>query len=119
MKRLAVLLFIAAASPEIHYFRYERPIQIPVQIPAQSAAQQSRQTCLALDPSLFAHAAPGLADLRLYRAGTETPFLIQMSPPAAASSEQTIAPSNLGARSNQTVFDAAMPSGSYGDLELR
>jgi len=119
VKRLAALLILtAAASPEIRYFRYERPIQNPVQTPSQGAPQQPRQTCLALDPSLFAHAAPGLADLRLYRAGTETPYLVQMSPPAAISSEQTIAPLNLGARGGQTVFDAAMPSGSYGDLLL-
>ena len=111
MKVLAALVLLAAASPEIRYFRYERPIQ--------NTPQQARQTCLALDPALFAHASPGLADLRLYRDSTETPYLIQMSAPSAPSSELNIEPLNLGERGGQTVFDAAMPSGSYSDLALK
>jgi hypothetical protein len=107
----ALLLLAAAASPEIRYFLYERPIQ--------NTPQPARQTCLVLDPGLFAHASPGLADLRLYRDGVETPFLIQMSAPAAPSSEQSIEPLNRGERGGQTVFDAAMPSGSYSDLALK
>ena len=112
MKIIAALILLAGAvSPEIRYFRYERPIQ--------NTPQQARQTCLAVDPELFAHAAPGLADLRLYRNGAETPYLVQMSAPSATSSEQTIEPLNLGERGGQTVFDAAMPSGSYSDLVLK
>ena len=42
-----------------------------------------------------------------------------MSAPSATSSEQTIQPLNLGERGGQTVFDAAMPGGSYSDLALK
>jgi hypothetical protein len=112
VKALAALILVAAAtSPEFRYFRYKRPIQ--------NTPQQARQTCLALDPELFAHAAPGLADLRLYRNGAETPYLMHVSAPSAPSSEQTIEAMNLGERGGQTVFDAAMPSGSYNDLALK
>ena len=112
MKFLATLFLLAvAASPEIRHFRYERAIQ--------NMPQPARQTCVALDPALFVHAAPGLADLRLYRDGAEIPYLIQMSAPSAPSSEQTIEALNLGQHSGQTVFDAAMPGGSYSDLALK
>ena len=112
MKVLAALILLAAAvSPEVRYFQYERPVQ--------NIPQPARQTCVALDPALFAHASPGLADLRLYRDGKETPYLVQMSAPAATSSEETIEPLNLGERGSHTVFDAAMPTGSYSDLALK
>ena len=118
MSRLAVtslaalLLFFAAAvpSPEIRYFRYLRPVQ--------NTPPQPGQTCLIVDAGLFTHSAPGLADLRLYRDRTETPYLIQTSAPLFAS-EQTIPLLNLGVREGQTVFDAAMPAGSFSDLQLR
>ncbi len=112
MKIITALIFLASAvSPEIRYFRYERPIQ--------NTPQQAGQACFAVDPELFAHAAPGLADLRLYRNGAETPYLVQMSAPSATTSERTIEPLNLGERGGQTVFDAAMPGGSYSDLVLK
>jgi Protein of unknown function (DUF3999) len=108
---LALLLFAAITpAPEIRYFRYHRPVE---NIPAQP-----KQTCLVIDPALFAHSAPNLADLRLYRDRDEVPFLIQTSAPIVIS-EQPIAPLNLGIRSGQTVFDAAMPDGSYSDLHLK
>jgi len=74
MRLRAGLLLIAmeAASPEMMYFRYERPIQ--------GLPQSSGQSCLVLDAGIFAHAAPQLADLRLYRAETETPFVIRARP---------------------------------------
>jgi Protein of unknown function (DUF3999) len=111
LKLYAVLLLfvLAPPSPELRYFRYERPIE--------SLPQDPGQTCLVLEPAIFAHAAPGLSDLRLYRGSTETPYVIQMAAPVAASMLQ-IAPLNLGRRAGQTVFDLAMPAGSYSDLQL-
>jgi hypothetical protein len=106
----ALLLFaIAAPSPEIRYFRYDCPVEVP--------QQSAGQACFVIDPAIFAHAAPQLADLRLYRGGTETPFVIQVAAPSA-STEQQIPPLNLGRRASQTVFDAAMPPGRYRDIEV-
>lgn len=112
MKLLAAFILFAAATtaPEIRYFRYERPLE--------NTPAEGKQTCLALDANLFAHSEPGLADLRLYRDRTETPYVIQTPAPSASESEQAIKPLNLGVRAGHTVFDAAMPAGRYGDLQL-
>src|ERR1035438_863071 len=111
MKLSAAVLLLAAvtASPELRYFQYERPIQ--------SLPQQSGQSCLVLDAGIFAHAAPQLADLRLYRAETETPFVIRTAAPQQAE-DKSIEPLNLGMRGGQTVFDAKVPIGQYSDIQL-
>jgi len=104
-----LLLAVAAASPEIKYFRYERPVQ--------NMPPRAGQSCLVLDPGVFAHAAPALADLRLYRDGAEIPFVIRAAAPVQAE-EKPITPLNVGLRGGQTVFDAALPDGHYSDLQL-
>jgi hypothetical protein len=103
------LLALVAATPEIRYFRYERPIQ--------SLAQSSGQNCLVLDGGIFAHAAPQLADLRLYLGETETPFVVRTSTPQQAD-DKSIVPLNVGVRGGQTVFDAKLPDGQYSDIQL-
>ena len=105
------LLLLAAlvGSPEVRYFRYERPLL--------STSSNSGQTCLALDPSVFARTAPNLADLRLFREGTEVPYAIHLTAPAKVAEGSTPL-LNLGVRDEKTVFDAAMPSGTYSDLQL-
>lgn len=101
-----VLLAVVAASPEVRYFRYERPLP-----------KSSGQSCVVLDAGIFSHAAAQLADLRLYRDGTEIPFALPTVAPVV-SVEKSIPPLNLGVRSGQTVFDAALPEGHYSDLQL-
>jgi hypothetical protein len=104
-----LLLALAAASPEARYFRYERPLQ--------NGAQRSGQGCLALDAGVFAHAAPHLADLRLYRDGVETPYAIRVATPLEGA-EKSIEPLNAGMRGGYTVFDAELPDAHYSDLQL-
>jgi hypothetical protein len=70
-----------------------------------------------VDGGIFAHAAAGLADLRLYRDGTETPYVVHLAAPAVAA-QGAIEPLNKGAQGGQTVFDAELPDGHYSDLEL-
>jgi hypothetical protein len=101
-----LLLAVAAASPQIKYFRYERPVQ-----------KSSGQSCMVLDAGLYAHAAPQLADLRLYRDGAETPLVIRADS-AVESAEKTIPLLNVGSRGGQTVFDANLPDGHYSDVQL-
>jgi hypothetical protein len=109
----ALLLFVAVASPEIRYFRYERPLQ---NIPSQPA-----QACLVLDTGIFAHAAPQLADLRLYHNSTETPYVVHFAAPIEVV-EKPLPPLNLGMRGGQTVFDADLHEvqheTKYSDIEL-
>jgi hypothetical protein len=70
-----------------------------------------------IDPSVFPNAAPMLSDLRLYRDGVETPYVISTAD-AGESVEKVIAPLNMGVRGDGTVFDANLPEGQYSDLEL-
>lgn len=103
-----VLLALAAATPEIRYFQYQRPVGSPA---------KAGQTCVTLDAQTFAHGAPGLADLRLYRDATETPYAIREAAPPEQQQRQ-IAPLNVGSQKGQTVFDAAIPDERYSDVEL-
>ena len=104
-----------ATSPEIRYFRFERPIE--------NLAASGGQACLALDPGVFSHAAPGLSDLRLYRlAGVENhlveaPYVLRDAAPIVAA-EGFMELLNKGLRGGQTGFDVEMPDGHYSDLEL-
>lgn len=115
MRYAAVVLLLAFAGngpvvkPEVKYFRYERKVE--------NTPQQARQTCVAIRPGIFVHAAPGLVDLRLYHGGVETPYILRKAEPAA-SADQNVALLNLGRRGGQTVFDAAMPAGEYSDVAL-
>src|SRR5258708_30553768 len=93
----ALLLAFIVASPEIRYFRYQRPVPVPT--------QKSGQACVPLDAAVFEHAAPGLPDLRLYREGAEVPYLLhQVTPPDQK--PETIPPLNAGLRSGHAAFDA-------------
>jgi hypothetical protein len=103
------LLAVTAVSPEIRYFSSERPVQ--------NTPQRPMQTCLILDAQLFAHAAPQFADLRLYHDSKETPYFIHLSEPVQAR-ETSMVPVNLGERGGEIAFDAAMPEGSYSDIQL-
>jgi hypothetical protein len=103
------LLAVTAVSPEIRYFSRERPVQ--------NTPQRPMQTCLILDAELFARASPQFSDLRLYHDGKETPYVIHLSAPVQAR-ETSIVPMNLGERGGEISFDAAMPEGSYSDIQL-
>ncbi|MGB6696800.1 MAG: hypothetical protein WBE56_21595, partial [Terracidiphilus sp.] len=104
------LVLLAAPSPEIRYFHFERPVKM--------SAQSAGQTCFIVDPAVFAHASAALADLRLYQGANETPYVVRTDSPTV-STDQTIALLNLGVSGNQAVFDAKMPSGQYSDLQLK
>jgi Protein of unknown function (DUF3999) len=109
LRAAALLLLAATATPNLHYFRYDRAIQ--------NTPQQQQQACVTLDPTTFAHAGLQLSSLRLYNGDTETPYAINYAAPIE-SSPKTITPLNLGLRNGATSFDAAMPDGSYSNLGL-
>ena len=111
MRFLAVLglLLLATPAPEIRYFHFERTIERPTQSPGQ--------TCLVVEPAVFAHASSQIADLRIYQGTTETPFVVRTDVPVV-SADQMTALLNLGRSGEKTAFDAAMPAGQYSDLQL-
>lgn len=105
----AMLVLALAATPDVRYFRYERPLE--------NVPSQPMQTCVVADADLYAHASAQLADVRLYRDGVETPYAVHVAA-SAAEAEQALEPLNLGVRGGETVLDAAMPAGSYSDVRL-
>lgn len=106
----ALLLLMSAATPNVNYFRYERPVL--------NTPTEKQQTCLTLDATTFAHAEPQLSSLRLYNGDTETPYAVSAVPPIE-SSPNRIAPLNAGVTSGAATFDAALPEGgAYSDLDL-
>jgi hypothetical protein len=115
-----LLLAFLAATPQVRYFRYERAVNVP----HATAGAAASQTCAVLDAGLFAHAAAGLADVRVYRSDTlqspashETPYAIWEEMPKEGQLRQ-IAPLNLGRKGAHTTFEAVMPEGRYKDVEL-
>jgi hypothetical protein len=110
MKVRALLLLAAMpAAQGTRYFLYQRPIS--------GSSSAARQSCLVLDAGVFAHASPQLADLRLYRGDTETPYVVRVATPVEAA-EEMLTPLNIGKRGQDTVFDASMPAGKYSDVVL-
>lgn len=111
-RAVVVLLALAASTPNVKYFRYEKPL---------TGMTGSGQTCAVLDAGIYTHAAPGLTDVRLYRGSEsdarETPFVIREAAPVEPQ-QREIAPLNLGRKGPHTTFEAAMPEGRYSDVEL-
>ena len=105
----ALLLLILATTPNIDYFRYQRPI---LNTPAQT-----QQACLTLDATIFAHAGPQLSSLRLYKGNTETPYVVSAAPPVQ-SPAKPIKPLNAGFTNGAASFDATLPDGVYSNLDL-
>lgn len=105
---IAALITVASASSAPAHFQYERPLVVA----------SSGQTCVPLPSEIFARAADGLADLRLYRDAVETPYALRTAAPLVAPAAMLPA-LNLGTRAGETVFDAAMPEGSYSDVVLK
>lgn len=105
-------LFLAVlftAAPSLRYFHYSRPVY--------TAPAQSGQTCAALDAQVFSQSGPDLASLRLYQNAEVHAYAISYAAPLQPAA-QNITPLNLGLRNGYVVFDAAMPSGMYSDLDL-
>jgi hypothetical protein len=106
---MVALLLLAATQSDSRYFRYERQI---------AGIAKQGQACAVVDVKTFAHAAPELADLRIYRGGSqETPYVLRIAEPVSVK-QADIQPLNLGSRGGRVVFDAAMPQGSYSTIDL-
>jgi hypothetical protein len=105
----SIVFVLLAAPPEVRYLRYQRPVRVP--------EQQAGQACFAVEPEIFAHAAPQLADLRLYAGDAETPYVVREAVPTAGT-ERQVPLLNAGVRNGQTVFDAELPEGHYSDVTL-
>jgi hypothetical protein len=115
---LALVLWQAAGTNEPPVaqpdaMRYERAIQVPA---------GAGQACAVLDAQVFPHAAPSLADLRIFPAGAsgkphEIPYAITLSQ-AVTEETQAAQVLNLGSEGGRIVFDLQMPGRAYTDVML-
>ena len=113
---VCITLFNVLPRPyhPVSSFRYERTVSVPL-------AMRSATACTTLDAAVYAHAAPALKDVRLFRAygprDVETPYAITLSESDEAESEPATV-LNLGQRAGEVVFDLAMPPRPYTDVLL-
>ena len=107
----ALLLQMAAGSgpsAEPRHLRYERAV----------AVSENVTNCAVLDAEVLAHAASRSADdLRLFAGDVETPFALTENSPQPAENEEAKV-LNLGTRGDAVVFDLAMPSRAYSEVDL-
>ncbi len=104
----------ASAGPKLAEFRYRRELGLP-------AAATGKQTCAVLDGTMYAHAAPALADVRLFdgqgAGAQEIPYALTISETGFASDPATVL--NLGKKGQTVSFDLQMPGRLYSGLVLQ
>jgi hypothetical protein len=120
---LTVLLFQVASTQEPPVaqpsaMRYERAIHLP----ALTDSNISGQACAVIDGLTYSHAAPSLADLRIFPAGAtdgahEIPYATTMSD-AASQDIQSSRLLNIGTKEGKIDFDLEMPARPYTDVVL-
>ena len=110
----ALLLQLAANDPKRTDFRYLREIVLPAVAPGTPA-------CVVLDGTLYADAAPALADLRVLGAeggaALEIPYALTISETGSASDPATVL--HLAVRGQTVTFDLQMPDRPYSGLVLQ
>jgi hypothetical protein len=103
-------------APSAHpdTMRFERAIQVP---------RGAGQACAVLDGAIYSHAAPSLADMRIFPATSatgnkhEVPYAVTLSE-AVTQETQPATLLNLGARDGKIEFDLEMPQRAYTDVVL-
>jgi Protein of unknown function (DUF3999) len=95
--------------------RYVRTVHLP-------DAPTSGQACAVIDGATYSHAAPALADLRIFPANPsgnahEVPYAVTLSDAVTEETESAHL-LNLGARDGRIEFDLEMPNRAYTDVVL-
>jgi len=95
------LLAFAGAVPSADpaFFRYERNV---------SVTTSDQQNYVVVNPEIWSHARPDLADLRLYDGGTQIPYVLTAQQSGRASEEQVAKVLNLGMVNGEVEFDIDM-----------
>ncbi len=109
----AWLLQLAAGS-KVTDFRYRREMVVP------AAVAPGTQSCAVLDGTMYAHAAPALADVRLLGEeipAREFPYALTISETGFASDPATLL--DPGQRGQTLSFDLQMPDRLYSGLLLQ
>ena len=109
IRSLATLLLLLNATGDLSHLRYQRAISIPA----------PGQNCVTLDPAVYIHAAPSLADLRLVVAGRsqELPFALLVNGAISADTDSASI-LNVHMAGHALAFDLQLPSRLYTDVVL-
>lgn len=91
----AILALFLLASPAIPYFKFERPVQ---------SASSNGQHYVVIDETIWAHALPGLQDLRLYSAGKELPYALTLQTGDYAINQTSLRILQPGSAAGKTQF---------------
>ena len=91
----AILALFLLASPAIPYFKFERPLQ---------SASSNGQHYVVIDETIWAHALPGLQDLRLYSAGKELPYALTLETGGYAINQTSLRILQPGTAAGKTQF---------------
>lgn len=96
-----LLIFAGVATPSADpaFFRYERTV---------SVGAPEQQNFFVLDPDIWSHARPDLADLRLYNGNTQVPYVLTAEGSGRASGERPAKILNLGQVRGEVEFDLDM-----------
>jgi hypothetical protein len=97
-KASLLLLAVAPLTPEPAFFRFEREVNV----------SGSTQNYFVVDPGIWAHARPGLADLRLYHGSQQIPYVLAAEQSAGSSDQREAKILNLGLVKGAAEFDLDM-----------
>ena len=104
----AMLQSAGAPAPAVRDFQYVRGLDV--------TPGTATPACSALDGTVYAHARPALADVRLFAGEVEVPYALTLSEAAAGADAARVL--NRGVRGRHIVFDLAMPSRPYTEVKL-
>lgn len=108
---LGLLAVLLGTSAHISYFHYQRQLVAP---------NSSGQHYLVVDETIWRHARPDLGDLRLYSAGTEVPYRLEIErgrAEAAQKNVQLLQPGTVGGETQFLLDMSGVPE--YNRIKLK
>jgi hypothetical protein len=109
---LILVIFVQAAAPEaeIRYFKQLRDVSVP---------QPDHQAYLVIDHTIWKHARPDLADLRLYDGTSQVPYQLIAENASSTAQEAEAKILNLAQHGDHTEFDLDVaPVSEYNRIHL-
>lgn len=92
---LGLLAVLLGAGAHISYFKYQRPL---------AATSSGGQQYVVVDETIWRHSRPDLGDLRLYSAGTEVPYRLEIERSRAEVVQQNVQLLQPGTLREKTEF---------------
>lgn len=110
MKTFLAAAIVLFASPNLSYFKYQRPVQ-----PSTSGQQY-----IVADDAVWQHARPDLGDLRLFADGKEIPYALVVESGSAEKEQKNVPVLQQSVVDGKTQFLVDMSdTGQYSRIELK